>query len=76
MFSLFVANEDIAHATKHFQFHIIINKSYQQRLIVITIKCYLLLLHLSCRYKNRLPILCQIFQIPCHVWTNLFCVTA
>ena len=44
-FNLFVANADIALATKHFQFHIIMNKSYRQRLIVITIKFYLLLLH-------------------------------
>lgn len=52
------------------------NKSYQQQLIVITMKFYLLLLHLPCQFKNQLPILCQIFQIPCHLWTILFCVTA
>ena len=28
-FNLFVANADTAHTTKYFQFHIIINKSYQ-----------------------------------------------
>ena len=45
MFNLFVAKTDIALATKHFQFHIIMNKRYRQRLIVMTIKFYFLLLH-------------------------------
>jgi len=40
IFNLFVAKAGIALATKHFQFHIIINKSYRQRLIVITITFY------------------------------------
>jgi len=76
IFNLFVANGDIAYTTKHFQFHIVMNKSYQQQLIFITIKFYLLVLHLPCRFKNQLPILCQIFQTPCQLWTTLFCVTA